>query len=196
MKMLYISIMVVVIYIVYMVENGDSSRAERRNLIIILVTLLVLAITFVVMIIVFRNNKPEEVGVDDDTVPSSALDGSDDEMYLLYNETSKIYDEGRQDEALDIYTQKIDQALTNGDYEVLLRLVSQRDDLLLQNSDCDRALIFYDTFSADQLPAEIQVQYYGMAAGTSAECGDTAREALYDQKVQQIYNDGKVDEGE
>ena len=38
-KMLYISIMVVVIYIVYMVENGDSFRAERRNLIIILVTL-------------------------------------------------------------------------------------------------------------------------------------------------------------
>lgn len=196
MKMLYISIMVVVIYIIYMVENGDSSRAERRNLVIILATLLTLAVVLAVMIIVFRGDKPEQIEVNNDTTSTDTLDGSNDEMYLLYEETSKIYEEGRQDEALGIYAQKIDQALVNSEYEVFLRLVSQRDDLLLQNGECDKTLSLYDAFDTDQLPAEIQVQYYGTAAGTSAECGDVARKASYSQKVQQIYDDGKVDKGE
>lgn len=174
-------------------KNGGG----KKWLVMTLVFLGVVIAGLVVGIIIANiNNAPTKNEQEEAEAEEYFEAAVNNEVYVLTEDLAKIYNDGDKEKATLEYKTNIDQALEQEDYSKFFRLLASASVAMTNNEDCVRLMDFYDSIDENKLPPSQRVDFYGTAGSYCASCGDTARQASYEAKAQQLYNSGEAEDYE
>ncbi len=175
--------------------NGKNDVGDKKNsylmVVLVLLCLVIIVLGGVAVVNLVKNQSSEG-----ETGELSYDDTEEKQTRTMLESYDDLYRDGKHDEALMEYQNRMDEAVKNEDYDMYLRLFSSRD-MMLQNYDgCEDILKSYDNLKIDDLPAGVRVNVYSTAAITSEECGDYEKQAYYENELQKIFDSGEVNRDE
>ena len=176
------------------INNKDGVGDKKNNYLIVVFVFLCLVVVVLggVAIVSLMNNRPSE----GETEELDYDDAEEKKISTMLESYDDLYRDGKHEEALVEYQNRMDEAIKNEDYDMYLRLFSSRDMMLQYYDGCEDIMKSYDGLKIDNLPAGVRVNTYSTAAVTSEECGDHERRAYFENELQKIYDSGKVDRNE
>lgn len=172
-----------------------KSGGKNKWLVGVLVVLAIVIVGLVVGVVVINinNGAQDEQEQTEDGVDEYIEVATKDEVYVLSEELAKAYYEGDTAKAMREYKANMDIALSEEDYNKFFRLLSGVSNTMVDNGDCAQLMAFYDGIDENKLPVDQKVYYYGTVASFCESCGDSARQALYETKAQQLYDSGEIE---
>lgn len=178
-------------------DEGQSDP-EKRNLLIVLSVLVVLMVGLIVAIIIIKataknpqEQEEETTAIEDDT---EQIDCSDiaklNDNYSISTCLDNMYREGKKDEAINLYEEKITGAFNSNNYELASALIISRAYLYTEDNNCTEAI---NSLEDDRIATGINEDkafFYNEAAGVSIECNNQEKKEYFSELSRQNIEDG------
>lgn len=170
--------------------NKNFSQSQNRLLAIILGILSILIIGLVIgIIVVVINNSQEDSGEEPSLFDKYGIDCSDlsklDDSSAIIDCIQVVYDGGDEQQALSLYKSRIDQALSDKEYQLYADLLVGRIYLYYEEDQCEPALQLIKQDNPDILPANERGYYYGEVLDVIEDCSDD--EAMLNSYIDKYY---------
>ena len=173
----------------------SSNKTKKLWYVLIGFIILIMVLIVVIVAINYSGQNTGDQTTDDNTDLSA---GKYDPAYNIAANIADIYYTKSPEEALKLYDEEINKALTENKIDMAMDLLGSKVALLYENDDCNAIVNSYKGIDASSWSYDERLSFYSTALASNQDCGDEEGTALFTDLLSKTLSEREyqIDESE